>query len=89
MPEDGIIIDDIGFRFFSQDNGPFIANDSAVHRTFDQLTDRIVQEAAFDHLGAAREAVQAATRHKFADDPEVRPDGQAIDDYVPGDEFFF
>ncbi len=89
MPEDALVIDDIGFRFFSQDNGPFIANDHAVHRTFDQLTDRIVQEAAFDHLGAAREAVQAATRRKLADDPEDRPDGQDIEDYVPGDEFFF
>jgi hypothetical protein len=89
MPEDGIIIDDIGFRFFSQDNGPFIANDRAVQQTFDQLADRIVQEAAFDHLGAAREAVQSAARRKFAEDPRDQPDPQDTEDYVPGDEFFF
>ena len=87
MPEDALVIDDIGFRFFSQDNGPFIVNDHAVHRTL--LEVERVRSLAFDHLGAAREAVQAATRRKLADDPEDRPDGQDIEDYVPGDEFFF
>lgn len=89
MPEDCIIFDDIGFRFFSEDNGPFIANDRAVLQTFDQLADRIVQEAAFDHLGAASEAVQNAASRKFAEAPKDQPDPQDIEDYVPGDEFFF
>ena len=85
MPED-TQIKGLGFRFIGGDNGTFIANERAVLETFDVFANRIANETAFDHLGQAREAVQAATRRKpdLPDDPSDNPD---LSDFVPEDEF--
>ncbi len=87
MPEE-LIPHGVGYKFFGGERGPFIANENAVLQTFETLSNHIVNETAFDHLGQAREAVQAATRRKFdiPDDPNDNPDQSA---FMDGDDFWF
>ena len=92
MPEDGIPNPGwVGKGAMFEDELVFIVNRNAQDHSFRQLSQKIMNETALDHLGTARAAVQEAAFRKAGlpyEEPNDPRDGVAAADFVPGDDFW-